>query len=204
MRVDAVIAASKMTLFDLSTAAGDGDIAVVRRLLREHPPPLFIELAFCSASSKGRLKVMSRLRREGISMQGKSNALCQAAEENQRDAVQMLLRMRTFKHVRSDALELAVAKGHVEVVRELIPYSDPWAPSCRALVWAARLEHTAVMQVFVDAFDERAIEYWERDLADTDGVSAAVRKFCEAWRARQAAAKTLAEALGHNAGPTAG
>jgi len=60
------------------------------------PPQEFIEVAFYAAARNARLEVMRTLRHEGISVQGISNALCEAAAESQLEAVQELLRMATL------------------------------------------------------------------------------------------------------------
>jgi len=54
---------------------------------------------------------MRILRHEGISVQGISNALCEAAAESQVEAVQDLLRMATLERVRSDCRLLHEPEG---------------------------------------------------------------------------------------------
>ena len=79
--------------------------------LRERPLQEFIEVAFYAAARNARLEVMRTLRHEGISVQGISNALCEAAAESQLEAVQELLRMATLERVRSDCRLLHEPEG---------------------------------------------------------------------------------------------
>jgi hypothetical protein len=79
--------------------------------LRERPPQEFIEVAFYAAARNARLEVMRILRHEGISVQGISNALCEAAAASQLEAVQELFRMATLERVRSDCRLLHEPEG---------------------------------------------------------------------------------------------
>ena len=104
-----------------------------------------------------------------------NDALRYAAENGHTDVIKLLIPISNPKDDNSKLLRLAARYGHTDVVKLLIPVSDPKAIGSYALRWAAEKGHTEVVKLLIPVSDPKALDSRALRLAAENGHTDVVK-----------------------------
>jgi hypothetical protein len=102
--------------------------------------------------------VVRELIKEGANTKADNSLVLQwAAEHGHTDIVKLLIPLTDPKALSSYALQLAAEYGHIEIVKLLIPVSDPKAGDSLALQLAAEYEYIEIVKLLIPVSDESVV-----------------------------------------------
>ena len=102
-------------------------------------------------------KKIKQLIKEGADPKINNNyALRLAATKGHLEIVKLLIPVSDPKSLDSEALRLAAENGHLEIVKLLIPVSDPKSLGSYALRWAAAEGHLEIVKLLIPVSDPKA------------------------------------------------
>jgi ankyrin repeat protein len=116
------------------------------------------------------LEIIKELIEEGADPKAENSlALRWAADKGHLEIVKLLLPLSNPKANNSDALRYAALHGHLEVVKLLLPLSDPEAYNSEALRSAAQNGHLEVVKLLLPVSDPKACNSYALRLAARNG-----------------------------------
>ena len=101
--------------------------------------------------------------------------LHKAVEQGNKEIVKLLIPVSDPKTDESYALRLAVEYEHIDIVKLLIPVSDPTAQESWALRWAANIGHIECVKLLVPVSDPKAHDGAALRLAVNNGHTEIVK-----------------------------